>query len=82
MKWLSENIKSVLAGLVIVASFTYYFVITFLERNADQQVVIAIITANATVLQYYFGSSQGANKKDEIISKQIDNKKDYEKSSD
>lgn len=74
MKWLSENIKAILAGLVIVASFTYYFVITFLERNADQQVVIAIVTANATVLQYYFGSSQGTNKKDEIISKQMDKK--------
>lgn len=67
LKWIPENLKGLLACIVLIASFTYFFVITFLEKQADQQVIIAIVTANSMVLQYYFGSSQGNSKKDEII---------------
>lgn len=66
-KWVPENFKGLLATVVVVASFIYFFVITFLEKQADPQVIIAIVAANTNVLQYYFGSSQGANKKDQII---------------
>lgn len=67
-KWVPENFKGLLASIVVLASFTYFFVITFLEKQADPQVIIAIVAANTNVLQYYFGSSQGSNKKDQIIS--------------
>ena len=77
-KWIPENLKGILAFMVVFLSFTYYFVITiFMDKSIDQQVIIGIITANSTVLQYYFGSSQGSNKKDEIIN-QMKNDKNIE----
>jgi len=66
-KWIPDNFKGILAATVIVSSFAYFFIITFYERKADPQVIIAIVAAMSNVLQYYFGSSQGANKKDELI---------------
>lgn len=33
----------------------------------------SFVAAMSNVLQYYFGASQGSNKKDEIISQQIKN---------
>lgn len=74
-KWIPDNFKGILAGIVVLSSFTYFFVITFYERKADPQVIIAIVAAMSNVLQYYFGSSQGANKKDQIISDTINNVK-------
>lgn len=73
-KWVPDNFKGILAAIVVLASFTYFFVITFFERKADPQVIIAIVAAMGNVLQYYFGSSQGANKKDQIISEMTINK--------
>lgn len=67
MKWVPENFKGILACIVVLSSFTYFFMISFMERPADPQVIIAIVAANSTVLSYYFGSSQGSNKKDQII---------------
>lgn len=74
-KWIPDNMKGILAFVVVLASFSYFFLISFLEKNADPQVIIAIVAANTNVLQYYFGSSQGANKKDQIISDHISNEK-------
>lgn len=67
MKWVPENLKGLIAIFVIACSFTYFFVITFFEKQADPQVIIAIVSANSVVLSYYFGSSQGSNKKDELL---------------
>lgn len=67
MKWLPDNFKGILACVVVLSSFAYFFMISLMDRTADPQVIIAIVAANGNVLQYYFGSSQGANKKDEII---------------
>ena len=67
MKWLTENVKAVIAFTVIFFSFSYFTVITFTDVKADPQIIIAIVGALTTVLAYYFGSSQGNNKKDEII---------------
>lgn len=68
MKWNPDNFKGILAGIVVFSSFFYFFTITFWDRHADPQVIIAIVAAMSNTLQYYFGSSQGANKKDQIIS--------------
>lgn len=73
-KWIPDNFKAIIAMLVVFASFAYFFIITFLEKNADPQVIIAIVAAMSNVLQYYFGSSQGSNKKDETIN-QLTNEK-------
>lgn len=67
-KWIPENFKGIVAVIVIASSFGYFFLITFSDLKADPQVIIAIVAALQTVLNYYFGSSQGANKKDQIIS--------------
>ena len=67
MKWPSDNLKGIMALFVLACSFTYFFVITLFEKQADPQVIIAIVSANSVVLSYYFGSSQGANKKDELL---------------
>lgn len=71
MKWNADNLKGAVALLVVLASFTYFFVVHFSGHQADPQIIIAIVAANSTVLQYYFGSSQGANKKDDIIAANI-----------
>jgi len=67
MKWAADNLKGLMAIFVLACSFGYFFVITFFEKKADPQVIIAIVSANSTVLGYYFGSSQGSNKKDELL---------------
>lgn len=74
LKWIPYNFKAIIATLVVVASFVYFFTVTFLEKNADPQVIIAIVAAMSNVLQYYFGSSQGNSKKDETIN-QLTNEK-------
>ncbi len=74
-KWNPDNFKGILASVVVLCSFAYFFVITFYDRNADPQVIIAIVAALSTTQQYYFGSSQGANKKDQIISDAINQTK-------
>lgn len=67
MKWFTENIKAIIAFTVITFAFSYFTIITFADVKADPQIIIAIVGALTTVLAYYFGSSQGNNKKDEII---------------
>lgn len=68
MKWNPNNFKAIIAGIVILCSFAYFFIITFFEKSADPQVIIAIVGSNGSVMGYYFGASQGSNKKDELIS--------------
>ncbi|KIO75565.1 hypothetical protein TH53_19695 [Pedobacter lusitanus] len=63
IKWNPDNFKGILATVVVFSSFLYFFIITLCERQADPQVIIAIVAAMSNTLQYYFGSSQGANKK-------------------
>ena len=74
LKWIPDNFKAIIAMVVVFASFFYFFTVTFLEKNADPQVIMAIVAAMSNVLQYYFGSSQGSNKKDETIN-QLTNEK-------
>lgn len=74
LKWIPDNFKAIIAMVVVFASFIYFFTVTFLDKNADPQVIIAIVAAMSNVLQYYFGSSQGSNKKDETIN-QLTNEK-------
>lgn len=73
-KWIPDNFKGIIAICIVIASFSYFFLITVFEHKADPQVIIAIVAISQSVVNYYFGSSQGANKKDEIISQQINNK--------
>jgi len=68
-KWkiIPDNLKGILAFIIVISSFVYFFIMSFLEKTADPQVIIAIVAICQSVVNYYFGSSQGANKKDQII---------------
>lgn len=68
MKWIPDNFKGLVASFVVICSFAYFFFVSARTIKADPQIIIAIVAAMQNVLNYYFGSSQGANKKDQIIS--------------
>lgn len=68
MKYVADHIKAILAILVVVCGFAYFFITYFVGKaQSDPQIIIAIVGAMTTVLAYYFGNSQGSNKKDETI---------------
>lgn len=75
MKQISDNIKAILALILVVGCLLYIFMITFIYRgdsNILSQALIAIVTALSTATGYYFGYSQGAAKKDEALSQMAD----------
>lgn len=68
MKINTELLKMIIAFLVVILSFTYFFVTYFQGKaQSDPQVIIAIVAALTQVLNYFFGSSQSSAKKDEAI---------------
>jgi len=75
MKQLNDIVKPVLALMVVIFSFTYFFVCLFSDHKPDPQIIIAIVAAMQIPLNYFFGNSSGAAKKDEIIQQNIDNQK-------
>lgn len=64
---LNKNIKPILAILVVVFAFSYFFYCSLAVVKPDPQILIAVVGATGTVLGYWFGSSSGSSKKDEII---------------
>lgn len=63
-----ELLKVIIAFMVVVLSFGYFFVTYFQGKaQSDPQVIIAIVAALTQVLNYFFGSSQSSAKKDEAI---------------
>lgn len=76
MKTFVENIKQILAFIVVVSGIAYIFVTTLIPpKNTDSQGLIAIVGFVNLVAGYYWGASQGGQKKDETINNLI-NKKD------
>lgn len=67
MKTLSDHIKSILALILIVLGFGYFFLCTFGDFEADPQIIIAIVALMTNAVNYFFGSSTGGTKKDETI---------------
>lgn len=71
MKILFDNIKPVLALLVVVCTYAIFFMVLLkysTDNNAVSQVIIAVVGGFGTATGYYFGYSQGASKKDDVIS--------------
>lgn len=68
MKQITENIKAILSLLIVIFSFTYFFLVTITNIKAESQILIAIVGALTFVLNYQLGSSSGSSKKDEVIS--------------
>ena len=67
MKAFADNIKPILAVIVVISTFTYFFVVLFSDHKPDPQIIIALVAAMQIPLSYYFGNSSGNAKKDEII---------------
>ena len=68
MKTLNDNIKAVLAVFIIGMAFIYFFVILWIDKKADPQVLIAVVAMVSSATGYYFGSTSSSSKKDDTIS--------------
>lgn len=75
MKNFSDNIKPILALTIIILGFAYFFMTTFTEIKPNDQILIAIVGIMSLAGGYYFGSSSGNAKKDEIIQQNMEERK-------
>lgn len=69
MKQINDNIKPVLALIIVVSAFVYLFAVTLTtnDEQVQSQALIAIVAALSSAISYYFGYSSGAAKKDETL---------------
>ena len=65
---LNNNIKPILALLIVILGFSYFYMCSIRNIKPDPQILIAIVASVSGATGYYFGSSQGSSKKDETIS--------------
>lgn len=75
MKMVSDNIKPILALLVVLLGFGYFYSTTFTEVKPNDQILIAVVGLMTGALGYYFGASTGQAKKDETINNLIEKQK-------
>lgn len=66
-----DNVKPLLAFTILVLGFAYFFLATFTGVKPNDQILIAIVGLMSMAAGYYFGSSQGTSKKDEIIQQSL-----------
>lgn len=66
MKPLSDNIKSILAIIVVVMSITYFYMCSIRDIKPDPQILIAMVGAMGTVLGYFFGASSKTNEQQPV----------------
>lgn len=71
--FLNDNIKPILAIMVVGLTFTYFFYCGIRDLKPDPQILIAVVGSVTIALQYYFGNSQGSSKKDEAIATMANN---------
>jgi len=69
--WLSDNIKPVLALVIVIFGFSYFFMCSIRNIKPDPQILIAMVAAVSAATGYYFGSSSGSSKKDDILSETV-----------
>lgn len=65
--FLNDNIKPILALLIVILGFSYFFMCSIRDIKPDPQIVIAMVASVSMATGYYFGSSQGSAKKDEVL---------------
>lgn len=68
--FLNDNIKPLLALVIIIFGFSYFFMCSIRNIKPDPQILIAMVAAVSTATGYYFGSSSGSSKKDDILADQ------------
>lgn len=72
MDTFNKNIKPILALLIILSGFAYFFATTFAGVRPHDQELIAVVGLMSTAAGYYFGASTGTARKDETISRLAD----------
>lgn len=65
--FLNDNIKPILALIIVILGFGYFYMCSIRDIKPDPQILIAMVAAVSGATGYYFGSSQSSSKKDEII---------------
>lgn len=73
--WLNRNITSIIAGAIVLFAFSLFLLYSLGKidpANKDVMLIVigSVTTTLATVVGYYFGSSQGSAKKTEIMAGQ------------
>jgi uncharacterized membrane protein YfcA len=71
--YLNNNIKSILAIIIVTAALAYFFLVTIKEVKGNDQITIAIVSVLSSATGYYFGSSAGSAKKDDTIAANMAN---------
>lgn len=70
MKNVRDNIKPILALIIVISGIAFIFFNTFIPpKNPDSQGLIAMISFMQLAFGYYLGTSTGQSKKDETIQK-------------
>lgn len=70
MRVIRDNIKPILALIIIVSGIAFIFFNTFIPpKNPDSQGLIAMINFMSMAFGYYLGTSTGQSKKDDTIQK-------------
>lgn len=73
MKFITDNIKPILALIIVLMTYSIFIIVLFRysgDNNAVSQVIIAVVGGFGVATGYYFGYSQGASKKDDVIASQ------------
>lgn len=63
--WLNENIKPLLALIIVIVGFAYFYMCSIREIKPDPQILIAFVSTISLVTGYFYGSSSAQTKKDE-----------------
>lgn len=71
--FLNKNIKPILAIVIVVGCFGYFFMCSIRNIKPDPQILIAMVATLAGATGYYFGSSQGSSKKDDALVNSVGN---------
>jgi hypothetical protein len=69
--FLNDNIKPLLALVIVILGFAYFFMCSIRNIKPDPQILIAMVASLAGATGYYFGSSQGSSKKDDTLADSV-----------
>lgn len=64
--YLTRNIKSILALLIVTLGFGYFYMCSIRNLKPDPQILIAFVSSIGVCIGYYFGSSSKAEKPDTV----------------
>lgn len=60
MKQVTDNIKAILALIIVISGMAYFYMCSIRNIKPDPQILIAIVASISGVTGYYFGSSQAS----------------------